>query len=142
MAARSAQAVWRGTLKEGSGELALSSGSYRGPYTYMSRFEEGAGTNPEELIAAAEAGCFTMALGARLSNNGFTVTELTTNADVYLEKVDNANTITRIVLNLVGKVEGIDAETFTMHAEEAKKTCIVSRALNPSIEMVLKAQLA
>jgi osmotically inducible protein OsmC len=130
-----------GTLKEGNGKLILSSGSYQGPYTFMSRFEEGAGTNPEEMIAAAEAGCFTMALGNRLSTNGFTVNRLATKAEVFMEKVDGANSITRITLDTVGEIGGVDDATFQEHALAAKQTCIISRALNPSIEIVLTARL-
>jgi osmotically inducible protein OsmC len=141
MAARKAEAIWQGSLKEGGGSLKLSSGAYEGPYTWLSRFEEGAGTNPEELIAAAEAGCFTMQLAARLSNNGFTVEKLTTQAEVFLEKVDNANTITHIVMHVTGSVPGVAAAVFVEHAEAAKSGCIISRALNPSIEMVLMTEL-
>ncbi len=141
MPARTAHARWQGNLNEGSGSLKLGSGAYEGPYTFKSRFEDGAGTNPEEMIGAAEAGCFTMALSARLSRQGFTVHDVQTTAEVYMEKVGEGFSITRIVLNTEGSVEGIDEGTFVANAEEAKKTCIISRALNPEIELVLNAKL-
>jgi lipoyl-dependent peroxiredoxin len=141
MPARKAEATWQGTLNEGSGSMKLGSGAYEGPYTFKSRFEDGEGTNPEELIGAAEAGCFTMALSARLGRQGFTVNKVHTVAEVSMEKVGEAFSITRIVLNCEGHVEGISEADFLTNAEEAKKTCIISRALNPSIEMVLNAKL-
>jgi len=141
MANRSAEAIWQGTLNEGSGELKLGSGSYQGPYTFLSRFETGAGTNPEEMIAAAEAGCFTMALSASLGRQGFPVTRVQTNAEVSLEKQEAGMTITRITLSTVGEVPGIDAAKFQDEAEKAKANCIISRALNPNIEFVLNATL-
>ena len=141
MAVRSAEAVWVGTLKEGKGELKLGSGSYTGPYTFVSRFEEGAGTNPEELIAAAEAGCFTMDLGNRLSSNGFTVNRLHSRAEVFLERIDGKNTFVRIELNTEGDISGVDEATFLEYAETAKSSCIITRALNPSIQFVLNAKL-
>ncbi len=141
MANRTAEAIWQGTLNEGAGELKLGSGSYQGPYTFLSRFETGAGTNPEELIAAAEAGCFTMALSASLGRQGFPVTQVHTTAEVSLEKLDAGMTITRITLNTVGDVPGIDAAKFQEEADKAKSNCIISRAMNPSIEFVLNATL-
>ena len=140
MAARSAEATWQGTLKEGSGHLKLSSGAYEGAYTFLSRFEEGAGTNPEELISAAEAGCFTMALGNRLSNQGFTVNRLHTKADLTLEKVNEQMTITRIHLTTEGDIAGIDQAKFEEEANAAKTGCIISRALG-SVEITLDAKL-
>ncbi|MCS7072825.1 MAG: OsmC family peroxiredoxin [Anaerolinea sp.] len=139
MPARIAEAVWQGTLQEGSGTLKLGSGVYEGPYTYLSRFEEGAGTNPEELLGAAEAGCFTMALGARLSRAGFTVNRIATTATVYLEKNESGFSVSRIDLITEGDVSGIDEAGFRQHAEEAKNTCIISRALN--VPLTLSAKL-
>lgn len=139
MPARIAEAVWQGTLQEGSGTLKLGSGVYEGPYTYLSRFEEGAGTNPEELLGAAEAGCFTMALGARLSRAGFTVNRIATTATVYLEKNESGFSVTRIDLVTEGDVSGVDEASFREHAEEAKNTCIISRALN--VPLTLSAKL-
>jgi len=141
MPVRKVTAIWRGTLKEGDGTLKMASG-YEGPYTWSSRFEDGAGTNPEELLGAAHAGCFTMALGSRLGKAGYTVNQITTDAEVYLDKVGDGLAITRIVLNIVGDVEGVDAETFAADAEETKKTCIISRALSPDIEMTVNSSLA
>jgi osmotically inducible protein OsmC len=141
MAHRSAEAVWQGTLNEGNGSLKLSSGSYEGPYTFMSRFEEGAGTNPEEMIAAAQAGCFTMALSAALGRQGFPVTRVHTTAEVTLTKLEAGMTITKITLNTEGSVQGIDEAKFQEEAEKAKSGCIISRAMNPSIEFVLNAKL-
>ncbi|MCL4248133.1 MAG: OsmC family peroxiredoxin [Anaerolineae bacterium] len=141
MPARKVTAIWRGTLKEGNGTLKLGSG-YEGPYTYLSRFEDGAGTNPEEMLGAAHAGCFTMALGSRLGREGFTVNTITTDAQIYLEKVGEALAITRIVLNVVGSVDGVDAAAFANYAEDAKKTCIISRALSPDIQLEVTTSLA
>ncbi len=141
MPARKVTAIWRGTLKEGNGTLKLGSG-YEGPYTYLSRFEDGAGTNPEEMLGAAHAGCFTMALGSRLGREGFTVNTITTDAQIYLEKVGEALAITRIVLNVVGSVDGVDAAAFAHYAEDAKKTCIISRALSPDIQLEVTTSLA
>ncbi|WP_169239867.1 OsmC family peroxiredoxin [Candidatus Roseilinea sp. NK_OTU-006] len=139
MPARIAEAVWQGTLQEGSGTLKLGSGVYEGPYTYLSRFEEGAGTNPEELLGAAEAGCFTMALGARLSRAGFIVNRIATTATVYLEKNESGFSVTRIDLVTEGDVSGVDEASFRQHAEEAENTCIISRALN--VPLTLSAKL-
>lgn len=139
MPARIAEAVWQGTLQEGSGNLKLGSGAYDGPYTFQSRFEEGAGTNPEELLGAAEAGCFTMALGARLSRAGFTVNRIATTATVYLEKGESGFSVSRIDLVTEGDVSGIDEAGFRENAEEAKSTCIISRALN--VPLTLNARL-
>ncbi len=129
MTARTSSAQWRGDLKSGSGELSLGSGAFSGEYTFVSRFEEGDGTNPEELIAAAHAACFSMALSNNLATAGTPATSVKTDATVHLEKVDGAATITRIVLDTVGEVPGIDEATFIEEAEKAKKGCPVSRLL-------------
>jgi osmotically inducible protein OsmC len=141
MAVRNASAEWKGTLKEGAGEMALGSGSYKGPYSFVSRFENAAGTNPEELIGAAHAGCFSMALAAALGRAGHTPTSIKTTAKVHLGTSDAGPTITRIDLETEGVVPGIDAATFQQHAEGAKKGCVVSRELPGVGEITLTATL-
>ncbi len=138
MSVRNAEAVWKGTLKEGSGTMKLGSGAYEGAFSYASRFEEGPGTNPEELIGAAQAGCFSMFLSALLTKAGFTPTRIHTTAKVHLEA---GPTITRIELNTTAAVPGLDEAAFQAHAQEAKKNCPVSKAL-ASVEIVLTATLA
>ncbi len=137
MAVRSAEAVWQGTLKEGQGNLKLGSGLYEGPYTYASRFEEGKGTNPEELIGAAHAGCFSMFLSAVLTKAGFTPTRIQTTATVHLEA---GPAITKIELDCEGEVPNLDAAAFQEHANAAKVGCPVSKALS-GVEIVLNARL-
>lgn len=129
MAVRKAEAEWLGSIKEGQGTVKLGSGAFEGAYSFASRFESGTGTNPEELIGAAHAGCFTMALSAGLSRAGLTPTRLHSTAQVHLGVVDGNPTITQIDLSVEGAVPGIDAATFQEHAETAKKGCPVSRAL-------------
>jgi len=141
MAIRQADAEWKGTLREGSGHMALGSGSYKGPFSFVSRFEDGKGTNPEELIGAAHAGCFSMALSAGLGRVGITPTSIRTSSKVHLGTTDAGPTITRIELDVEGDVPGIDQATFQEHAETAKKTCIVSRALAGVGEITLNARL-
>ena len=141
MATRTANAEWKGTLKEGKGEMALGSGSYTGPYSFVSRFENGSGTNPEELIGAAHAGCFSMALAAGLGRAGITPTSLRTSAKVHLGTSDAGPTITGIDLNVEGEVPGIDQAAFQQHAEAAKKGCVVSRALAGVQNITVTAQL-
>jgi len=131
---RKASAVWNGSVKEGSGKITSTSGVLNEtPYSFAARFvsEDGKmGTNPEELIAAAHAGCFTMALSAQLNGAGFTATELDTNATVTMEKVDNANRITAINLEVSGIVPDISNDQFQELANNAKKGCPVSVALS------------
>jgi osmotically inducible protein OsmC len=131
---RTSTAVWHGNLTKGSGAISMQSGAFKDqPYSVNSRFisEDGkAGTNPEEMIAAAHAGCFTMALSAQLTNAGLEPTELRTNATVSIEKQDPGWTITGIHLDVTGKVPGVSAEQFQTLAETAKKGCPVSRALS------------
>lgn len=141
MATRQANAEWKGTLKEGTGQMSLGSGSYTGPFSFISRFENGTGTNPEELIGAAHAGCFSMALSAGLGKAGITPNSIRTNAKVHLGTSDAGPSITRIDLEVEGDVPGIDQTTFAEHAETAKKTCIVSRALAGVSDITLKATL-
>jgi osmotically inducible protein OsmC len=142
---RTSTAVWHGNLTKGSGALTMQSGAFKDqPYSVNSRFiaEDGkAGTNPEELIAAAHAGCFTMALSAQLTNAGLEPTELRTNATVSIEKQDAGWTITGIHLDLTGKVPGVTAEQFQTLADNAKKGCPVSKALSAT-PITMTAKLA
>jgi lipoyl-dependent peroxiredoxin len=137
MAVRKAEAVWKGTLKEGAGDLKLGSGVYEGPYTYASRFEDAPGTNPEELIGAANAGCFSMFLAALLTNAGFTPTRIQTTAKVHLEA---GPTITKIELDTEAEVPNLDEKAFQEHAAAAKQNCPVSKAL-ASVDIQLNARL-
>lgn len=140
MAVRTAEAEWKGNLREGQGTMKLGSGAFEGRYSFPSRFESGPGTNPEELIGAAQAGCFSMALSAGLSRAGFTPTRIHTTATVHLEKVGEGFQITRIELQTEAQIPGIDDKTFQEQAETAKKNCPVSKALaGPQIS--LKARL-
>jgi osmotically inducible protein OsmC len=141
MAVQSASAEWNGSLKEGAGRMRVGSGAVDGPYTFVSRFETGAGTNPEELIGAAHAGCFSMALAAALGRAGHNPTNIHTNAKVHLGTTDAGPTITRIDLDVVGEVPGIDAAQFKEFAEGAKKNCVVSRALGGVQNITLNATL-
>jgi lipoyl-dependent peroxiredoxin len=141
MATRQASAEWKGSLKEGSGQMSLGSGAFTGPFSFVSRFENGTGTNPEELIGAAHAGCFSMALSAGLGRAGITPTSIQSTSKVHLGTSDAGPTITRIDLDVVGEVPGIDEATFQQHAETAKKACVVSRALAGVKEITLTARL-
>lgn len=140
MAKRTASAVWEGTLKDGRGKVKLGSGAFEGQYSFASRFEEGTGTNPEELIGAAHAGCFSMALAAGLTKAGLNPKRISTTANVSLEKVGEGFKITTIELNTEGEVPGIDEKTFLEQAETAKKNCPVSQAL-AGTEIKLNAKL-
>lgn len=140
MPVRKASAVWNGTLKEGSGTMKMASGAYEGPYSFGSRFQDAAGTNPEELIAAAHAGCFSMALSAGLGKSGFSATRVETSARVHLEKVGEGFGITRIELTTRAEVPGIDDATFQEHAKGAKENCPVSKVL-AAAEISLDATL-
>ncbi len=140
MPTRTSSAVWNGDLKDGDGSVKLGSGAYEGQYSFASRFENGTGTNPEELIAAAHAGCFSMALAAALSREGYTVNSVTTTSSVVLDKTDAGMTITQIKLVTKGDVEGIDETKFKAAAEATKTGCIVSRAL-AAVPMTLDASL-
>jgi osmotically inducible protein OsmC len=140
MAIRTAKAQWDGTLQEGKGTMALGSGAFQGAYSFASRFEEGTGTNPEELIAAAHAGCFSMAFAAALGRNGFTPKRVNTTANVQLLKGAEGFAITQIELNTEAEVPGIDAAKFQEIADGAKKGCPVSKAL-AGTEIKLNAKL-
>ena len=137
MAVRKASAVWNGTLREGAGTMKLGSGAYEGPFTYASRFEEGPGTNPEELIGAAHAGCFSMFLSALLTKAGFTPTNIATTATVTLGA---GPAITDIELNSQVDVPGLDEARLQELAAEAKAGCPVSKAL-AGVNIKLNAQL-
>ena len=137
MAIRNSSARWQGNLTEGSGSVKLGSGYFEGPFTFASRFQEGKGTNPEELIGAAHAGCFSMFLSAILSKDGFTVKEIATTATVHL---GDGPKITLIELNTEAKVDGIDDTTFQKYALQAKAGCPVSQAL-AAVETHLNAKL-
>jgi lipoyl-dependent peroxiredoxin len=141
MATRKATAQWSGNLQEGGGTMALGSGAFEGQYSYKSRFEEGTGTNPEELIGAAHAGCFTMALSSILSEAGSVPDSLETNATVQFRPVDGAPTIVRIDLATRGRVPGIDQAGFEQAAADAKAGCAVSRALAGVNEITVEATL-
>jgi lipoyl-dependent peroxiredoxin len=141
MATRNASAAWQGNLKEGNGRMALGSGTWEGPFTFKSRFEEGEGTNPEELIGAAEAGCFTMQLAATLSEAGHTVESVQTQAKVHIRNIDGKPTISQIELVTRGRVPGLDEETFKKTADETREVCIISRALGAVSEISVDAAL-
>jgi osmotically inducible protein OsmC len=137
MAVRTSSAEWKGTLKDGHGTMKLGSGAYEGPFTYASRFETGPGTNPEELIGAAHAGCFSMFLAALLTGAGFVPERIATTAKVHLGA---GPTITLIELNTQAKVPELSEADLQKHADEAKKNCPVSKALTGP-EVRLQVQL-
>lgn len=129
MPTRTADAEWTGTIMEGSGKMSLGSGAFEGPYSFKSRMEEGAGTNPEELLGAAHAGCFSMALSAQLSGAGLRPEHIHTKATVSFTKAAAGWTIDRIDLVTEAKVPGLSDADFQAKAADAKKNCPVSRAL-------------
>jgi lipoyl-dependent peroxiredoxin len=141
MPTREAQAEWQGNLARGKGTMSFGTGAWEGAYTADSRFEEGEGTNPEELIAAAHAGCFSMAFALALSQAGHEPDSVRTTAKVSIEKDDGGFSITRSVLSTEVEVEGPSEDEFQKLAEEAKQGCPVSRALG-AIEIELEAKLA
>ncbi len=138
--ARQATAEWKGDLKGGEGHVRLGSGAYEGAYSFTSRFEDKAGANPEELLGAAHAGCFSMALANSLAGAGFVANSVHTTADVHLGKDDKGFLITKIDLTVVADVPGVDDATFQEHAEKTKTGCIISRALSAT-SMTLNASL-
>jgi osmotically inducible protein OsmC len=140
MPTRTASARWEGTLKEGSGTVALGSGAFQGAYSFNTRFEDGSGTNPEELIAAAHAGCYSMALSNMLAGAGYPPNSVDTTAKVHLGKTDAGMSVTRIDLVTRGDVPGLAADEFAKHAEAAREGCIISRAL-AAVEITLDATL-
>ena len=138
---RSASAVWRGGLKDGKGSISTDSGVLsNAQYSFGTRFEDGIGTNPEELIGAAHAGCFSMALSAQLGNAGLTAESIKTKAAVTLEKTDAGFTITAVHLDVTAKVPGADRVAFDTAADAAKAGCPVSRVLNAAITMDAKLE--
>ncbi|BCJ65561.1 OsmC family protein [Polymorphospora rubra] len=142
MPIRTAAARWQGNLTEGSGTIRTGKGGYEGNYSFKSRFEEGEGTNPEELIGAAHAGCFSMAFSKGLADAGHTPTSVETTAKVHFDKTEAGMTVTRIDLETVGDVPGIDESEFTKLAEAAKANCPISRLLSPGAEITLSARLS
>ena len=139
---RSSEASWQGTVPDGGGRIALGSGAFKGPFTLKARVEDvEKATNPEELIGAAEAGCYTMSLANLLSEKGHPPTDLRTTAKVTLQQLETGFSITRIDLQTIGEVPGVDQDEFAALAEEAKATCPVSRAL-AATEITLEATLA
>ena len=133
---RKASARWDGGLKDGKGVVSAQSGAFRNlAYTFATRFEDKPGTNPEELIAAAEAGCFSMTLSGELDKAGFKPQSIDTDADLTLEMLPGGPTITAIHLRVTARVPGVDKATFAAAAEAAKKGCPVSRALNAKVTM-------
>lgn len=141
MATSNAVAVWEGKLKDGKGSFKAQSGQFSGSFSFGTRFEGKKGSNPEELIAAAHAGCFSMALSARLEKAGTPATRIETRAAVTIETVDGAPKVTRSALDVRGKVAGIDEATFLTIAEDAKKNCPVSKALQGNVEITMVAKL-
>jgi osmotically inducible protein OsmC len=142
MATRNGSAEWQGDLRDGSGELTVGEGAWRGDYSFASRFEEGAGTNPDELLAAAHAACFSMALAGILAEHQHEPRSVRTTAQVHLRNVDGRPTIQRIDLDVEADVAEIDEDHFREHAQEAKAGCPVSRALAGVEEIELSARLA
>ena len=133
---RKASAVWNGSLKEGKGTISTESGVLsKTPYSFSTRFESAPGTNPEELIAAAHAGCFTMALSAQLGNAGIKPEQLETTASVTLEKLDAGFTVTKIHLDVTAHIPGADKVAFEKAAQDAKTGCPISRLLKAEITM-------
>lgn len=141
MTVREAEADWRGSLKQGAGRLRVGSGTFEGAYSFPSRFESGPGTNPEELLAAAHAGCFSMALTALLEKDGLLPTRIHTVARVSIGLSEAGMTLTRIELTTQGDVPGLDAAGFQHYAERAKTGCLVSRALAGVKDMRLEATM-
>jgi lipoyl-dependent peroxiredoxin len=141
MPTSNAQAVWEGVLRTGRGHFKAGSGAFEGDYTFATRFENARGTNPEELIAAAHASCLSMALALGLEKNGTPPTRITTNAACTIDKVGDGFKITRMRLEVRGKVPGLNQAAFTQAAEAAKKGCPVSTALQGNVQLELDAKL-
>jgi osmotically inducible protein OsmC len=139
--ARTAEAEWKGDLKGGGGRVKTGSGGYEGNYSFASRIENGAGATPEELLGAAHAGCFSMALANALATAGFTPTSIKTKADVHLNKDDKGFLINLVELTVDAVVPRIDQATFDQHVQKTKTGCIISRALGAIPTMNVKATL-
>jgi osmotically inducible protein OsmC len=141
MPTRTASAQWSGDLRSGNGTMSVGSGAFQGSYSFGTRFEESPGTNPEELIAAAEAGCYSMALSAGLSRSGHTPTQINTTAKVTIEQSGGGFAITKIELDCEAQVPGIDDAAFQEAAEATKTGCPVSKALAAVENITLNARL-
>ncbi len=139
--ARNGSAEWQGDLPSGNGTVTVGDSAWTGNYSFKSRFEDGEGTNPEELLAAAHAGCFTMAMSLFLTEKGHAPERLHTTAKAQLRQVEGAPTITKIDLAVEGSVPGIDQDAFQKFAEQAKEGCVISRALAGVQEMTVTASL-
>lgn len=138
---RDGSAVWSGGIKDGKGKVSTGSGALKDqPYGFNTRFEDAPGTNPEELIGAAHAGCFTMALSGQLGQAGLTADELRTKATVSMEKVEGGFSITAVHLELVAKIPGATQEAFDKAATTAKENCPVSKLLNAKITLDAKLE--
>lgn len=134
---RSASAVWQGDLRSGSGKVSSPSGVLKDDdYTFATRFENAGGTNPEELVAAAHAACFSMAFASALSRKGFIPESVSTHATLSMDKLDAGFTVTKMRLEVEGQVSNLDQNTFQQFAEEAEKTCPISRLLRPGLQEV------
>jgi osmotically inducible protein OsmC len=142
MPLRTSSARWQGNLTDGAGTISTGKGGFTSNYSFKSRFEEGEGTNPEELVAAAHASCFSMALSKALADAGHAPNSVDTAATVHLDKTDAGFTVTRIDLDTTGDVPGIDSAEFGQLAEGAKANCPISRLLSPGAEITLSAKLA
>jgi lipoyl-dependent peroxiredoxin len=141
MPVRQSEGIWEGTLKNGQGKMRIGSGGFEVDYSFPSRFDSGIGTNPEELIGAAHAGCFSMALSLFIAEAGFTHNRIHTRASVHLDELEKGFAISRIELDTTADVPGMDEQTFLKQAEEAKNNCPVSRALS-GVDISLRAKLA
>jgi osmotically inducible protein OsmC len=138
MSVRTSDAEWQGNLKEGRGHMRFGGGAYNGAFSWASRFSDGGGTNPEELIAAAQAGCFSMALSADLTGAGYKPKDIRTTAALHFDMVDGKPTITRIDLTVGAEVPDIDQATFARIADGTRQNCPVSRALS-SVKITVDA---
>lgn len=142
MPTRTASARWQGNLTDGSGTVRTGKGGLEGNYSYKSRFEEGEGTNPEELVGAAHAGCYSMALSKQLADAGAPPKSVDTTAQVHFDKTDAGMTVTRIDLDTVVDAPGVDQAEFQKLAEGAKENCPISRLLSPGAQITLNARLS
>ena len=140
MPTRTADARWEGSLQDGRGSMKMATGAYEGPYSFQSRFEEGDGTNPEELIGAAHAGCFSMAFSGALGKAGYEPESVETTAKVHIDKVGDGFKITHVELDSKARVPGIERGEFEQQAQAAKEGCPVSQALT-GVEITLNAEL-
>ena len=142
MASRNGSAHWEGDLSGGNGTVTVGEKAWTGNYSFKSRFEDGEGTNPEELLAASHAGCFTMAMSLFLTTEGHPPESLDTKVKTHLRQVEGAPTITKAEIEVTGSVPGIDQDQFQQYAEQAKEQCVISRALAGVQEMTVTATLA